>query len=118
MRRDDLPRRNYSVTCQSGNSSGFVVPAHTIGYLQDLQVDTAVISGAVLPAATVIIQDFYVVSSGNTGGVTTVLSRKQISLKCGDDVHVDIEGVPLFGAVEINCNVSGPVVSLGVGFEM
>lgn len=118
MRRDDLPIRIYTVTCQSGNSSSLVVPAHTMGHLQDLQVDTAAISGAIQPAVTVIIRDYYVVSSGNTGGVTTVMNRKQISLQAGDDVHVDVEGVQLLGAVEIRCNVSGPVVSLGVGFEM
>jgi len=118
MRRDDLPIRHYQVTCQSGNSSGLVVPVHTIGYLEEMQIDTAAISGAVQPAATIIVRDFFLVSSGTTGGVTTVVNRKQVSIGCGDDVHVDLEGVPLMGTVELRSNVSGPVVSLGVAFEM
>jgi len=118
MKRDDLPIRHYQVTCQSGNSSGLVIPAHAIGHLAEIQIDTAAISGAIQPAVTVIVQDFYMVSSGVTGGVSTVANRKQISIKAGDDVHVDLEGPPLFGAIELNSNVSGPVVSLGVALEM
>lgn len=119
MKRDDLPIRHYQITCQSGNSSGLVVPAHAIGHLEEIQVDTAAISGAVQPAATIIVQDFYLVSSGVTGGMTSVANRKQISIACGDDVHVDLDGgPPLFGAIEVRSNVSGPVVSLGVALEM
>lgn len=118
MRRDDLPRRTYNVTCVSGYNSGLIVPAHAIAYLEDIQIDTANISGQVLPHARLIVRDYYTVSSGNTGGVTTVMNRKQVSLKAGDDIHIDVEGVQLFGAVELQWNCSGPQVALGVAFEM
>ncbi len=118
MRRDDLPIRHYQVTCQSGNSSGLVIPAHAIGHLEEIEIDTAAISGAIQPAVTIIVQDFYLISSGVTGGVSAVANRKQVSLAAGDDIHVELKGQPLFGVIEINSNVSGPIVNIGVALEM
>jgi len=114
MRRDDLPIRSFATTCQSGNTvmmSG--IADNFIGHLEELQVDTSEISGNI-SLVHVILQDIYT----PTGGSEATETRKQVSLKCGDVIHVDLDGnYPIIGDLQVNVNVSGPVVAVGVSFE-
>lgn len=113
MKRDDLPLRGYEYACTSGNTSALVVPSDTIGHLEEMEIDTAEISGNI-SLVTVKVNDTYTPQDGSEETTT----RVQKSLKCGDVIHVDLDGnYPLIGVININTNISGPVVSLGVAFE-
>lgn len=112
MRRDDLPVRGYLYDCTSGNTSALIVPSNAIAHLVELEVDTAAISGNI-SVVTVKVTDTYT----PTGGSEDTKTRVQKSLKCGDVIHVDVGKQPLIDEIEINTNISGPVVALGVAFE-
>lgn len=114
MKRDDLPVRSYVLTCTSGDTSGLIVPKNVIAHLESIEIDTSEISGNI-GMVKVTVRDTYT----PTGGSETTKTRKQVSVKCGDVVHIDVDGdVALFDEVELRTNVSGPVVTLGVALEM
>lgn len=112
MRRDDLPKRSFCKICTSGDTSGVIVPGNQIGYIKDIEVDSAAISGN---ASTIQIQ-IYDKYTPN-GGVATTKLRKQVSLACGDVLEIDKLELPIFTRGDIRSSISGPVVTLGVVFE-
>ena len=119
MRRDDLPKRSFCKVCQSGDTSGIIVPGNQIAYIKDIEIDTvnmsgnATTAGILIPAVTVQIYDKYT----PTGGSAVVKLRKQVTVSTGTLTEIDKLEIPLFTRGDIRCNISGPVVSLGVVFE-
>jgi hypothetical protein len=112
MKRDEFPKRSVLLTCQSGNTSGLIISAETIGHLERIEVDSSAISGAT-SILTVKVLDTYT----PTGSSAQEFTRKQVSLNCGDVIDVEINGVLLFNQIDVNVNVSGPVVQLGIALE-
>ena len=112
MKRDEFPKRSVLLTCQSGNTSGLIIPTDIIGHLERMEVDTSAISGKT-SIVTVQVLDTYT----PTGSSAQPFTRKQVSLNCGDVIDVEINGVLLFNQVDVNVNISGPVVQLSVALE-
>lgn len=113
MRRDDLPIRTYQYTCQSGNTSALIVPSNAICHLEEIEIDSANISGNI-SIVNIEVRDTFTPQ----GGSSTTVTRKRVSLKCGDVIHVDTDGnQQLIGTVQINSSYSGPIVGIGVSVE-
>jgi hypothetical protein len=107
MDRKDLQVRTVCKVCTSGDTSGIIVPGDKIGHIKSIDIDTAAISGN---AAFVKIQ-IYDKYTPTDGSATTKL-RKQISVNCGDVIHLDEKGdIQIFTRGDIRCDISGPVVT-------
>jgi hypothetical protein len=113
MNRNAMPVRSYCYTCTSGNTSGPIVPFGYIAHLEEVEIDTAAISGAI-STVKVQLRDTYTPQ----GGSATTETKKQVSLDCGDVVHIDTDGdVEFKDTMTILTNVSGVVATIALAYE-
>lgn len=95
--------------CQDGDTTFFVVPLNKITKVAALHVDTTHASGRTGNIRIQVLDTF-----GAIGGTSGQVNRFQTQVQAGDVGDILLPGpIQIFGALQVNCNYSGPIISIG-----
>lgn len=109
LTKRDLSVSVQRVVCPNGDTTVFVVPLNRTTKVTGLHVDTTHASGLTGNIRVQVLDTF-----GAIGGTSGQVNRFQTQVQAGDVGDIPLPGpIQIFGALQINCNYSGPIISIG-----